>query len=267
MWLSMFMRVSKSYCVSCADDADASAKNAPAPRQSDHFCNLVRMSIPLKPCLEIKVKADQQFAGVDVGKRSGSWIRRSGAILMQPVVLVVPGKTSAAGHERVVAVTNGVRRDIAEVGRGRTHDSVSSDSCVRRSVGLLRHPDRLVPANEDQLRAVDVVRLQQYTVPRGRLRANGKSGAGRIIQRRVTVGYIAIPLSKPCVILAVLSHDREVDMGAEVELTNEALAAEGLVADRGGARTISATEDGSALGEPRSGRLADHGIEANALNS
>src|ERR1700727_1398863 len=62
--------------------------------------------IPLhdNPSLAVEVKADQQFAGVDVcGVQAESW---TGPILVQPVVLVVPGKTGAAGHERVIAVAD-----------------------------------------------------------------------------------------------------------------------------------------------------------------
>ena len=43
------------------------------------------------PSLEIEVKSHQNFAGVEVGKRSGRKICGSGTVLMQPVVFVMPG--------------------------------------------------------------------------------------------------------------------------------------------------------------------------------
>ena len=46
-WLSAPKRVSNSASVICALEASGSAKTAAAPTNSDHFCNLVRMSVPL----------------------------------------------------------------------------------------------------------------------------------------------------------------------------------------------------------------------------
>src|SRR5579863_4181026 len=56
-------------------------------------------------------------------------------------------------------------------------------------------------------------------------------------------------------------------MLAEVELSHEALAAEGLVANRGGARTVGTTKQRTTLSEPGRRRRSDHGIEANTLHA
>src|SRR5271155_4966110 len=115
MWLSVPKRVSMSKLVSCAHEVSGSAMKAAAPNQSDHFPNFVRMSIPrIDRSLEIEVKSHQQFAGIYVrGVQAESWAR---TVLVQPVVLVVPRQAGPAGHERVVAEADGVRRDVAEVG-------------------------------------------------------------------------------------------------------------------------------------------------------
>src|SRR5579864_8623960 len=123
---------------------------------------------------------------------------------MQPVVFVVPGETGAASHKRVVAVADRVGRDIAEVGcRG-----------IKRSrpVSLLRHPDCLVPTNEYQLRAINIVRLEQDAIPRGVLRPRGQGGAGNVVIGGYPTNKVAVTLAKPSIILAVLSHNRKIDM-------------------------------------------------------
>src|ERR1700688_3233930 len=109
---------------------------------------------------------------------------------MQPVVFVVPGKAGATGHERVVAVADGVCRDIAEVGGQRISGS--------GAVGLLRHSDRLVPPDEDQLRAVDVVRFDQDSIPRGISRAWGEGRTGSVVVgRNPRIDYVTITLPEP----------------------------------------------------------------------
>src|ERR1700675_1748582 len=117
------------------------------------------LSLSRKPCLEIEIKAEQQFARVDVvAGQSNQW---SGSILMQPIVFVVPGKASPAGHERVVAIAHGVGGNVAQVGWVASQwVGGVRDRC------LLRHADSFKPADENQLRTVNVVRLQENTVPR-----------------------------------------------------------------------------------------------------
>src|SRR5258708_39284022 len=112
---------------------------------------------------------------------------------MQPVVLVVPGKASPRSHERVVAVTDGVRRDIAEVGRG-------------AGGRLLRHPDGFIPPDEDELRAVDVVRLNKYAVPTRGARPwsqRCQRACGVVIASRA-VDQVTVPLPEPHAIPAML---------------------------------------------------------------
>src|SRR5271166_2210973 len=182
---------------------------------------------------------------------------------MQPVVLVMPGETGAAGHERVVAVADGVGGDVAQA--------------LRRSGGrLLRHPDGLIAADEDQLRAVDVVRLEQDTIPDWASRSRWKGRSRHVVRRAAGSGAragcgsaaiavredgVTVTLPEPWAIGAVLGDDLKVEVRAEVELPHETFAAEALIAD-------SRTSDGnSAGGEIVGRRLADHGVEADAFYS
>src|ERR1700728_309745 len=173
------------------------------------------------PSLEIEVKSHQYFAGVDVGGRKAkTWAR---AILMQPVIFVMPSQTGAARHKWVVAETDGVRADIAEVGWGWTSDAVSSGRYIVPAVSLLRHPFSFIPGDEDQLRTVYVVAFEGGAVPDRRLRSHRKSFPRNIVQRAaggwtrtscgcaaVSVGQygVAIALAKPRVIRAVLGNNR-----------------------------------------------------------
>ena len=120
----------------------------------------------------------------------------------------------------------------------------SDPNAESRPVGLLRHSFDFIPADEDQLRTVDVVTLEGDAVPAGRLRSRRKSGSRHIVRRagsgRAGVASIsvcgfctAITLPEPNIIRAMLSHNRKADVGAEVELPDEAFAAEALVADSG----------------------------------
>src|SRR5229473_686075 len=152
IWLSTPMRDSRSYFVSCAQEGMGSATIAAAPSKSDHFRKLFRcmLSLSRNRNLEIKVKSGHHFACVYVG--AGQAKTRARAVLVQPVVFIVPGKTGPAGHKRVVTEGKGIARDIAQVGR-----------CTRGR--LLRHADRLIAPNKYELRAVDVMRLNQDAVP------------------------------------------------------------------------------------------------------
>src|SRR5579863_8629624 len=174
---------------------------------------------------------------------------------MQPVVFVVPGEAGAAGHKRVVAVADRVGRDIAEVGcRGIKRT---------RPVSLLRHPDCLVPTDEYQLRAIDVVRFEQDAIPRGILRPRGQDGAGNVVIGDCPPDEVAVTLAKPSVILAVLSHNGKIDMLTKIELANEAFPAERFVAGAGARKRPGR----STTREPRSRRFSDHGVEAHALHA
>src|ERR1700733_10999642 len=130
-WLSMPIRDCKSCCVSCAKESIGRAKAAAATVNSVHIRNLVRMSVPL----EIKVKSEQQFAGIQVRA-----VRRN-SVLMHPVVLVVPGKAGSARHKRVVAVADRISSYISQVRRRRSQRTWA--------VALLRHSFQLIPPDED----------------------------------------------------------------------------------------------------------------------
>src|ERR1035438_4685198 len=162
---------------------------------------------------------------------------------MQPVVLVMPGETGAAGHKRVVAVADGVGGDVAEIGSGPW----------RR---LLRHSDRLIAADEDELGAVHVVRLEENSVPGGVLRTSRQNRARHVVQSGCSADEVAVPLPKPGAILAVLGHNLKVDVRAKVKLPDKSFSAEGLVAD---SRT---RDDGCAStgGGPSGGRKAHKGV-------
>src|SRR5579863_3024356 len=207
IWLSALSFWARSYWVSCAAESSGNAKNAAAANRSDQFRNPFRMSIPLimKSNLEIKVKAKKQFAGVDIGA-----IGR-GTVLMQPVVLVVPGEAGATGHERVVAVADGVSGDVSQVRRS-THDS--EGWVGDRS--LLRHSDGFEASNEDELGAVDVVGLEQDAVPGGGAGVGGQDCSGGVIQgcgRPGGIDQIAVALAEPGAILAMLGDDLKVEVG------------------------------------------------------
>src|SRR5258708_18653339 len=195
-------------------DIDARLKSSSA----QHKRPLLQSCPHVYPSLEIKVKAEQQLARVHVGAgQAKSW---AGTILMQPVVLVVPGKASPRRHERVVAVTDGVRRDIAEVGRG-------------AGGRLLRHPDGFIPRDEDELQAVDVVRLNKYAVPTRGARPwsqRCQRACGVVIASRA-VDQVTVPLPEPHAIPAMLRDHLKIKMLSEVELADEAFAMEGFVAD------------------------------------
>src|SRR5450755_461103 len=158
MWLSMGFTtrcgVGPTSGASCAN-AGAAAKTKPTmavkrvtPTKCADFslsiiCTLNQKLAPanrvrrrLSWWLEVEIKSHQQFAGVDI--RAG---QRRCAGLMENVELVVPGKTSPAGHEWVVTVADGVGSDIAEVGpNGIQNGALRS---------LLRHPDSFVSRQED----------------------------------------------------------------------------------------------------------------------
>src|ERR1700685_3142496 len=169
---------------------------------------------------------------------------------MQPVVFVMPGKTSPAGHEGVVAIADGVGGNIAEIGR-------------RSRCRLLRHANRLVTPDKDQLRTIDVMGFEQHTIPGWRQRSCRQSCAGRIVDRRHAINNVAVALPEPCTILAMLGHHLKVDMLAEVELPKEAFAAEAFVSDT---RTCDVARWTTA-GQPGGRSFTNHGVTTDALHS
>src|SRR5450631_3209388 len=79
------------------------------------------------PLLEVEVKSGQEFAGIYVDRAEAE--RGSGAVLVQPVVLVMPSKAGPAGHERVVAHADCVGGDIAEVGSRGASRAAARHAC------------------------------------------------------------------------------------------------------------------------------------------
>src|SRR4029077_18082216 len=111
-----------------------------------------------------------------------------------------------------------------------------------------------------ELRAVNVVRLEQNTVLSGGTRSRRPRASGGCVQGGIAVGDVAVALTEPDAVLTMLSYNLKVDVLAEVELPDEALATERLVADGGVPKKVAAG------GEPGGGSLADHGIETNSLD-
>src|SRR5579863_3445687 len=167
---------------------------------------------------------------------------------MQPVVLVMPGKPCAASHEWVVTEPNRVGGDISKI-RSRTR------SC------LARHSNRFISSNEDQLRAVYVVRLEEYAVPCGSLRPGRESSTRQVVRRTSCIDWITVPLTEPSAILAMLSDHLKIEVLAEVKLPDKALTAEGFVAD-------ASSRDWRAPGRQVVRRsFTDHGVGADTINS
>src|SRR5260370_42510140 len=96
----------------------------------------------------------------------------------------MPGKASPARHERVVAIANGVGVDVAKVR-------------ARSGSRLLRHPDRFISREEDELRTVDVVRLDQNTVPGWVSRTGGEGRTRRAVVRGNHLPQIPLTLPTP----------------------------------------------------------------------
>src|ERR1700686_1262564 len=103
----------------------------------------------------------------------------------------MPGKTRPARHERVVTIANRVGVDVAEVGAG-------------SGSRLLGHPDRFISREEDELRTVDVVRLDQNPVPGWVARTGGKNCTRSVFERGHPIDQIAIALPKPRAVRSVL---------------------------------------------------------------
>src|SRR5580698_10572859 len=100
---------------------------------------------------------------------------------MQPVIFGVPREASPAGHKRVIAVTDRVGGKIAQVRRRSPSNSGRPNSCIARSVSLLRHAQRFVAANEDQLWTENVMGLEQHAIPSWILRTGGQRTSRRVV--------------------------------------------------------------------------------------
>src|SRR5450631_4408638 len=175
--------------------------------------------------LEIEIKSRQNFAAVDVcaGQRRCS-------DLVEQVELVMPGETGTAGHERVITIADGVGRDIAKV---RAH-------CRHR---LLRHLDRFISREEDELRTVNVVRLDENAIPGRVARAGDQLRSWRVVARLLylnvvddgialggwVIDKVTIALPEPRAIRSVLRDNLHIKLLSEIELPHEAFAAEALV--------------------------------------
>src|SRR5215469_6566725 len=210
-------------------------------------------------CLEIEVKPRHEFGGSHVGRAQPE--HRTGTDLTQPVEFVVPGKAGTARHKRVVAERQGVSRDISEIRRLGTGEARRTRSRKSRPLGLPRHLNRLVPANEDQLRAEDVMRLHQYTVPGWSLRADWQRCSGRVVVGSGPANQIPETLTEPGVIPAVLGNNLHVHMLPEVEQAHEALTIKALV------RNTGPGEGSSSRCQEVSRRLAHHRVATDAVHA
>jgi hypothetical protein len=114
---------------------------------------------------------------------------------MEQVELVMPGKTRPARHERVVTIADGVRGDVAEIRS-------------RSNCRLLRHLDRFISREEDELRTIDVVRFDQNAIPGWRTRGGGERRNPRnVVLRSSPIDQIAVALTKPCAVRSVLGDN------------------------------------------------------------
>src|SRR5262249_39334127 len=151
----------------------------------------------------------------------GQTDHRTGTDLTQPVVFVVPCKAGTAGHKRVVTEAQSVSREISEIRRLRTGEARRTRSRISRSLGLPRHLNRLVAADENQLWTEDVMRLHQYPVPGWSLRAGWQRCSGRVVVGSGAANQIPETLTEPGVIPAVLGNNLHVHVLAEVEQSHE----------------------------------------------
>src|SRR5882762_1971356 len=109
---------------------------------------------------ENKIKTNEKAAARHVGE--GNWCDSS---LTYNCIFVVEGEAGAAGHERIVAIAERQRINVAEVPR------VGRES-------LTRHANQLVSVDKDELRIECVVRLDHAAVPDGPARTGWEVGVG-----------------------------------------------------------------------------------------
>src|SRR5438270_73382 len=245
MWLSMFIRASKSYFVCCASAASGNAIATNAPIPSNDICSFVRMLFPLRSVLEIEVKSQQQTVAAQICSSHG---RR--APLPDPGILVMEGEPSAARHEGVVAISNDIVVDVTQVSR-------AGRKC------LLRHAHPFRTLEDGELRAVDIMSLDEGAVPYGIPRSGRKNACGVVLSGGVASAAddVTVTGAKPGAIRSVLGEDLEVQMAAEVEKPFEADPAKALIAD-------SRTRDRHpAAGQICSRGHAVHGVPADTLHS
>src|SRR5271165_4084156 len=99
--------------------------------------------------LEIEIESGQELAGIDVCVRN-----RRRPNLMEQIEFVMPGKARTTRHERVIAVSHRVGGDVSQI-RSRSRSR------------LLGHADGFVSRQEDKLRTIDIMGLDQNAIPRG----------------------------------------------------------------------------------------------------
>src|SRR6266567_562432 len=160
--------------------------------------------------LEVEVKAQHQAVAGQVGT-----VRRQ-PFAPDPRILVVPGKSCAAVHDRVEAVTEHVVIKVAEVRGG----------C---RVSLLRHPDPFRSLEEDQLRIMHPVGLYECAIPCGTAEA-GNGCSRNVIRGAGIVNRIPKARSKPWAVGPMLGHNLKIQF-VEIEQPNKTFAAESLVSD------------------------------------
>src|ERR1700681_4361605 len=160
----------------------------------------------------------------------------------------MPGKTSPACHKRVVTIADGVGGNVAEIRAG-------------SGSRLLGHPDRFISREEDKLRTVDVVRLDQNTVPGWVARTGGEDRTRRVVERGNPIDQIAVALPKPRAVRSMLRDNLDIKVLPKIKLPYETFATVPFVS---GSR---AGNGRPAIGEPTRRGFADHSVEADALHT
>src|SRR6202163_409564 len=160
----------------------------------------------------------------------------------------MPGKTSPACHKRVVTIADGVGGNVAEIRAG-------------SGSRLLGHPDRFISREEDKLRTVDVVRLDQTTVPGWVSRTGGEDRTRRVVERGNPIDQIAVALPKPRAVRSMLSDNLDIKVLPKIKLPYETFATVAFVS---GTRPAYGHPSAS---EPGGWGFANHGVEADALHT
>src|SRR5690242_16080428 len=143
---------------------DSCAATGPGPARMVIKTRAIRFALRVRILSSIsEVEADEKTAGGQIARGDGR-----GAALPQDRVFVVKSEARAAGNKWIETISDCDGVNVAEV-------------CRVRREHLARHPNRLVPADQDESRIEVVMRFDQAAVPRGSPRARRKRHIGRSV--------------------------------------------------------------------------------------
>src|SRR6476646_6134275 len=158
----------------------------------------------------------------------------------------MPGEAGPAVHERIIAISEHVVINVAEIGCG-------------RRIALLRHPHQFRPLKEDQLRVLHPVGFNECSIP-GRTTETGGERVYRKIGCAGVIYWIAESRAEPWAVRSVLGHDLKIEP-VEIEEPNESFATVTLVPNS------RVGQGHTAIGEEGRGGLADHSVETYPVGS